>query len=870
MKAQRLTAERILDALANPAVVAVNAAKPFPHAYDTTHTWTESIACQYLEEVIELPQYKSIFLKIGINGYSLLCLDESTTRRCCDIGDTLHAAKVALHADNLRRQVFQTARKNLPPTLRDWHPVHIAALLQSRYNCPNGCVRVLRRQLDGNTLASMTLEDITAFVSKLGCTEDESTRIVEGLNEILEAHLALIKGRTDKEHQSSQPRMAPEYARLMNEDPPDSDDGEEQEVGDDDDGGDKSVERGAEGEVGGDDLCEGSVEEGDQTVDAPHNESVDGEGGVGGDEEEEEEAHSDLDEDLPRHLRGVAATPASGSGNGRGKVDMDTEKANVLSQPNSNSSPSADRYEGSIQHKSSGKSRKRKKVWRRDLQESTKEDGGSSKEVGGKGALQKSDKCDEGEGGVGGDEEEEEEAHSDLDEDLPRHLRGVAATPASGSGKVDVDTEKANGARNTVDDGGVKSSEIEKRRVASNQQGFVRTQKDQPPTPPVRKKWEKDRIGGVPDAGTKTDKETKSVAPHPEPANTAAPSMSTVLAQITTLQRVVEDHSGMVRSLQHENKKLRKERERADAFMRETVKEAFASRHREASMVEVERDAALKSLSAISRMYIDDVMAASVEDNDTSGQITKQPPICGSGDNQRSIDEPPAYSDDEDAPSLSNLERTAENGERYEPIGRSMTEELVADADQEAQAWLAVLGTYRYDDPPLCIEKFDDSLTVLRRVAISWMRLGKNIYDDATGVSGHTSGASFNGHSTNELLVHNGCNGCCTGDTDIIIRGLVATVRSSLVQARSWSSSTISITTRKEMTVGEPHCYLFYAGVVFALGLACKILRNIDSGRNSVNMMVSRGVCVYTASYAAFCSNEYMHAAASPSSFFAS
>ena len=69
-----------------------------------------------------------------------------------------------------------------------------------------------------------------------------------------------------------------------------------------------------------------------------------------------------------------------------------------------------------------------------------------------------------------------------------------------------------------------------------------------------------------------------------------------------------------------------------------------------------------------------------------------------------------------------------------------MADELAADAAEEANAWRAVLGTYRYDEQPLHIDKFDDSLVVLRRVAIAWMRLGKVIHDDALTANDRSSG----------------------------------------------------------------------------------------------------------------------------------
>jgi hypothetical protein len=84
-------------------------------------------------------------------------------------------------------------------------------------------------------------------------------------------------------------------------------------------------------------------------------------------------------------------------------------------------------------------------------------------------------------------------------------------------------------------------------------------------------------------------------------------------------------------------------------------------------------------------------------------------------------------------------------------------------------------------------------------------------------------------------------------DISVIIRGLVATVRASIpaaigdklhVASKSLASN-LSLKLNIDMSAREPHCYVLYAGLVFGLGLARKVLRKFDTGRDSVNLMVS-------------------------------
>ena len=584
------TTQKILDMIANPSVVTVKAAKPFPYAYDMAHSWTVSVAYRYLEEVMELPQYETNFLRYEINGYALLCLDEQATSRCCGIEDELHSAKVALHADNLRRHVFKTALKHLPPVLRDWHPVHIAALLQFRYNCPNGAVSVLRQQLDGNKLANMAPDAVIPFVSKLRCSQHESKRMMEGLNDILGAHLAVTKGKLEKERESRKSMMAEETCKRMNE---------------------------------------------------------------------------------VTHSR-------------RNPVTM---------RPN--------RTEEAVND---------------DVHESGSEEGSSvSGEVSGCSNDEEREPSDGSEGGDRGDSErrcggdDNEEDNSDLDDLRPPYLQSKASTSTSGSGIPVVDDLSRSVHFSHAD------TQLFDR--AGNAVGNVTRD-------PVRSPGM-----DAPVTQTKPAKQNVIAISHPEKKSNVDPAASSILAHITALHQVAESHSEMVKSLQHENKKLRKEKERADAFFKKSVSGALTSPNRGAA----KRDTAPKSYANASNMYLDDLSTSTTMIDSPSGGKQILYRRSSSARERSEGGSASAYRDNNKrTPINGELPiRTAEKHVLYESNGLSMAEELAVDADQEAQAWRTVLSRYGYDEQPLYIDQFDDSLTVLRRVAIAWMRLGKLVYDDA-------------------------------------------------------------------------------------------------------------------------------------------
>jgi hypothetical protein len=646
--------QNILEMLAHPPMVHVKAATPFPRPYDTAHTWSVTVMARYLTDVMELPQYETNFLRYEINGYAFMCLDANVTERCCGVEDELHSAKISLHADNLRRKVFKTALKHLPLMLRDWHPVHIAALLQFRYNSPDAAIKILRRQADGNKLADMTQAAITASVSRFGCAEDEARRTVEGLLDILGAHLAATKGRDEKEEakrreKKSQSNMAEDTEQLLNGDTeavrrvqgkkeraiveeeeedvavPDYPDDEEEDITDNhatavDEGGSDAEEEG--------ELSDAAEEE----------------GADGGDESDG--GHSDLDEDLPSHLKMSAAPPTA----------ADSKE----------SSKGADMAEkGLSENTRLGRSVK----FTRALTQLYDNDG---KFVG----------HEDDSSLVGGEPSMSESIQS---------TQRVSKPPASEH---------------------VKQSQ---------------------PNPTVVKKQLDAKPASVKPSVPSPKKQPSAKA---EPLK-VEPVNSSIIAHITALQQVVESHSNMVKSLHQENQKLRREREKSDALLRDTVQRALGSRSREETLAAMERDAAVKSLASVTQMYLNDVAVSSGDVDDDSAERNR--PAVVSKAAHRTPDHahpaPPTYPEDKvDHTLSSSIEppmRAAERGVLHQPEGRTMAEELLQDADQEAKAWRTVLGTYRFDQQPLHIDQFDDSLTVLRRVAVAWMRLGKLIHDDA-------------------------------------------------------------------------------------------------------------------------------------------
>lgn len=653
------TTQNILEMLAHPPLVHVKAAAPFPRPYDTAHTWSVTVMARYLTEVMELPQYENNFLRYEINGYAFLCLDANVTERCCGIEDDLHSAKIALHADNLRRKVFKTALKHLPVMLRDWHPVHIAALLHFRYNSPNSAIRVLRRQTDGNKLADMTPETIAASVSRFDCTVDEAHRTVEGLVEILEAHLTVTKGQNQqqtKRNDDENPNLAKSTEELLN----------------------------STGEI---------VHSSDKQL------------VVADETEEADEGADEVTYVIPEYS------------------DEDNEDDELDSH-----SP-VDRETNTAEE---------------ELEEISIEKEGKS--------------------------DSDSDGHSDLDDDLPVHTK----------------KKKMSETDNQLNDGILKSAGLDRsvkftRALTQlyDKAGQLMGQEDDrsigdesSTTPPSKNHTTELEIPAPPNNIQDKPKSVSSAvkkqsAPQPPASISSAstpvrrpiskksppevdPASSTIIAHITALQQVVQSHSNMVKSLQQENKKLRKEREKSDTMLRATVERALGRKSREATLAAMERDTAIKSLSAVTQMYIDDVAGGlSSDDANLDSAVDDHPhhvpvsPTQAQHFAHRGREPPPPdYVDDIRGNLVSNKTeppmRVVERVTLLKPEGRTMAEELLQDAEQEAKAWRSVLGTYRFDQQPLHIDQFNDSLTVLRRVAVAWMRLGKLIHDDALQSSDKT------------------------------------------------------------------------------------------------------------------------------------
>lgn len=171
------TPQATIRTLQEPNVIQLPKVKKFPYPAHTCHNWSVIVMIEYLSTVIELPQYEENFLRYEINGYGFLCLDNKLCRKTCGIDNALHAAKINLHAEKLRKKVFTSAMSSLPDDMTHWHPVHLAAYLHSM-ELYGAALVVMRRQLDGSTLISTSHEGLVAQLQTVCSPPDIENAIV--------------------------------------------------------------------------------------------------------------------------------------------------------------------------------------------------------------------------------------------------------------------------------------------------------------------------------------------------------------------------------------------------------------------------------------------------------------------------------------------------------------------------------------------------------------------------------------------------------------------------------------------------------------------------------------------------------------------
>jgi hypothetical protein len=160
----------------------VPTAAEFPNDETEANSWSISVVSKYLKSKLEMPQYVDNFKRHEIDGQKLITLDEEQVHGALEVGNKLHALKIASHAEVLRERVLEGAMIGRPKNVLDWNSAHLAAWLYYDKRCPRSSAQVLKSNLTGYKLKDAT----DATISKLLATVDgdELALAVEALKEI--------------------------------------------------------------------------------------------------------------------------------------------------------------------------------------------------------------------------------------------------------------------------------------------------------------------------------------------------------------------------------------------------------------------------------------------------------------------------------------------------------------------------------------------------------------------------------------------------------------------------------------------------------------------------------------------------------------
>jgi hypothetical protein len=95
--------------------------------------------------------------------------------------------------ENLRKHAFQYALENMPVVLDEYHPIHVASLLNDSSSgdgaaAPGCALHALRKQLSGEKLISLQPDGIAKICSKFDCDSDETNRSIQLLLDLLKEH----------------------------------------------------------------------------------------------------------------------------------------------------------------------------------------------------------------------------------------------------------------------------------------------------------------------------------------------------------------------------------------------------------------------------------------------------------------------------------------------------------------------------------------------------------------------------------------------------------------------------------------------------------------------------------------------------------
>lgn len=156
----------------------------FPNEEAEAYGWSIAVVAKYLKSKLEMPQYVDNFKRHEVDGRKFVSLDEEQVGGALEIGNKLHALKIASHAQLLRELVLEKAMINKPKKVLDWNTPHLAAWLFYDKSCPHSATQILKVNLAPYKLKDMGAADISKAFAAVDATEKEFG--IQALSELAE------------------------------------------------------------------------------------------------------------------------------------------------------------------------------------------------------------------------------------------------------------------------------------------------------------------------------------------------------------------------------------------------------------------------------------------------------------------------------------------------------------------------------------------------------------------------------------------------------------------------------------------------------------------------------------------------------------
>jgi hypothetical protein len=156
----------------------------FAYEVYTSDTWTCAILVKYLIEVVELPQYKSMFILQCVTGNDYVLQTSIMMTILQSISNPFHRIKLLEHSKLLLQAIIKHRYSEKKPKLMNvWNSVQLAGYLLIDHHLIELPVYLVRRGIDATKISHMSVEECRMVFEDL-CASESSSAITALLHVI--------------------------------------------------------------------------------------------------------------------------------------------------------------------------------------------------------------------------------------------------------------------------------------------------------------------------------------------------------------------------------------------------------------------------------------------------------------------------------------------------------------------------------------------------------------------------------------------------------------------------------------------------------------------------------------------------------------